>query len=288
MSYLKEVTKRVYRIALALKARDEITRLTNTNSISQLLANALRAALENNATPEEKIWIARLESLRKTLISSSREIQIVDYGAGTSDLNLSDEQMYQGRTLTRTVGAICRSASKSYFWSFLLFKLIREFHPLICLELGTSLGVSGGYQASALKLNQSGILITLEGAESLALLAKENFLILGLDNIKIVTGRFRDTLVKVLNKYKPIDYVFIDGHHDERATLTYFEEIKPFLAEKAVLVFDDIAWSQGMKNAWSTVELDESVGLSLDLGAVGICVRDSRLTKKQNFKIRMI
>ena len=69
---------------------------------------------------------------------------------------------------------IQKKGSKHYFWSLLLFKLIREFKPLNSVELGTCLGISGAYQAAAQKLNKSGRLITLEGAKSLASLAEKN------------------------------------------------------------------------------------------------------------------
>ena len=98
----------------------------------------------------------------------------------------------KGRVITKAIGDACKT-SKSHFWSFLLFKLIREFKPSTCLELGTALGISACYQAAALKLNQAGNLTTLEGADSLALIAKQHFQALGLDNVRVVIGRFQDT-----------------------------------------------------------------------------------------------
>jgi len=53
--------------------------------------------------------------------------------------------MYQGVNMDTTVGKTCKIASKPYFWSLLLFKLIREFKPSNTIELGTCLGISGAY-----------------------------------------------------------------------------------------------------------------------------------------------
>jgi hypothetical protein len=64
--------------------------------------------------------------------------------------------MNRGKVVTRTVGEVSKGASKPYFWSLLLFKLIRKFRPSICLELGTCLGISASFQAAALKLNGIG------------------------------------------------------------------------------------------------------------------------------------
>jgi predicted O-methyltransferase YrrM len=86
--------------------------------------------------------------------------------------------------------------------------------------LGTCLGISTSYLAAALKLNLAGSVVTLEGAETKARLAAQNFRELGLSNVCTIVGRFQDTLDDVL---EPIKFAFIDGHHEESATLAYFE-----------------------------------------------------------------
>ena len=69
-----------------------------------------------------------------------------------------------------------------------------------------------------------------------------------------------------------MDFAFIDGHHDEDATLSYFHQVLSSLSEHSVLVFDDIRWSAGMAGAWRAIVAHEHVELSLDLGKVGLCV----------------
>ena len=122
----------------------------------------------------------------------------MDYGAGLPEAGLGNHKTREGKVIIKTIGDVCRTASKTYMWSFLLLKLIREFRPLVCLELGTCLGISASYQAAALKLNESGRIVSLEGAEPLARLAEGYFLNLGLDNVDVVVGRFEHTLEKVL------------------------------------------------------------------------------------------
>ena len=288
-SLSREAIRRLYRIALAQKARRRISSLyRERNEALKLVANALREAFENTSTPDEEVWIERIESLRKKLNTSSTEITVTDYGAGSPDFELTDEEMYQGRILTRTIGDVCRSASTPYFWSRLLFKLIREFKPSVCLEMGTCLGISTCYQAAALKLNQFGKIVTMEGAASLAELAKQHFQELGLDNVSLLLGRFQDTLGEVLNVQESIDYAFIDGHHDEEATLAYFERLYPFLSKRALLIFDDISWSRGMKRAWKAIERDKRVKISVDLLVVGIGIIDAEIETKQSIKIPIV
>ena len=288
-NYFKQVIKKLYRIYLKIKAYNKISKLLGkSNGSMNLLAGAIKEFLRNQLTKEEKSWIQKIESLRKNLNSSTDLISIVDFGAGTSELNLTNAEMLHGRVLNRVVGEVCRKASKPYFWSLLLFKLIRKFKPTICLELGTCLGISGSFQAAALELNQEGKFISLEGAESLARIAQQNFSSLGLENVKVVIGKFQDTLDVVLNKYYPIDFAFIDGHHDENATLFYFEKIYPFLSNKAVIVFDDIFWSAGMKRAWKKIMSDDRTKISIDMRNMGIGIFDSEVKEKQSFNISLI
>jgi predicted O-methyltransferase YrrM len=185
---------------------------------------------------------------------------------------MSGQEMGGGRVVQRQVGELCRKASKPPAWSLLLFELVRAFRPRNCIELGTCLGISAAYQAAALRLNGAGTLVTLEGAEALAGLSRLHLRELGLDNVTVVAGRFQDKLPGILRHGPPVDYAFIDGHHDEKATLEYYRLFLPALAGCAVLVFDDIAWSDGMRRAWSAIRSADGVGLSVDLGPVGLCV----------------
>lgn len=243
-----------------------------TDESLKSLGHALKETVEGSISPDEKAWIDRIESLREELNSSCAGISIEDFGAGSPDDKFSDREMYEGNIISRTVGEVCRSASKPYLWTVLLLKLIRKFRPSVCLELGTCLGISASFQAAALKLNGTGEIVTLEGAKSLAELAEENFRALGLDNARVVVGRFQDTLNGVLDENRHVDFAFIDGHHDEKATVAYYEQVVPFLSERALIIFDDINWSAGMNRAWRTIIADEKIGFSADLKQIGICI----------------
>ena len=90
----------------------------------------------------------------------------------------------------------------------------------------------------------------------------------GLDNIELRVGRFQDTLPAALAE-GPLGYAFVDGHHDEEATLEYFERLLPH-APEAVLVFDDIRWNDRMERAWRRIAADDRVGLAVDLDEYGV------------------
>ncbi|OAV75618.1 putative O-methyltransferase [Bacteroidales bacterium Barb7] len=233
---------------------------------------AVYETIYNRVSPEEKTWISKIEKIRTNLNADKTPVSIVDFGAGKPDSKRSEEVMAEGITHSATIAETCKIASKPPVWALLLFKLIREFKPQTAIELGTCLGISASYQAVAQRINQQGRLITLEGSGEIAELAKKNFESLRLNNVSVITGRFNDTLPSVLETNHPIDYVFIDGHHDEQATVAYFEYLLPYLSPQSLLVFDDISWSKGMRKAWNKIIRDKNVKLAVDLKMVGICL----------------
>jgi predicted O-methyltransferase YrrM len=249
------------------------------------VAQALSAAWRLSPASEERVWFGKIEALRRMLEGSEEEITLVDYGAGSAHEGRSPDQMRQGMQLRRKVCDICRAAAKPREWAELLFFLVRSLRPSACLELGTSLGISAAYQAAALELNGVGRLVTIEGAEPVADLARKHLRELGLSRAKVEVGRFQDRLDAVLRDLGSVDYAFIDGHHDEAATAAYFEQVLPSLSERAVVVFDDIAWSAGMKRAWRRIGDHERIVATVDLFKIGICVVGGSAGASQRFKI---
>lgn len=226
------------------------------SAVGEAVADAVLERLD----PQEQRWVEELEQLRKRIYESTQEVSI----------SLPNRR---GIDKTAPLGEIAQLRSKRPEWTHLLFLLTRRLRPARVLELGTCVGISAGYLAAGLHLNGSGQLVTLEGATALADLARRHLDELGLsERTEVVTGLFRDTLASTLERFHPIDLAFIDGHHDEQATQEYFEELLSVAARPAVVVFDDIAWSDGMVRAWQVLMEHPSVGQVVDLNRVGICV----------------
>lgn len=238
-------------------------------SAAKGLARALGAS-PSAESPEEKAWTERIESLRRELSSSPRKIRLEDWGAVSPGRR--GESSGEGPvSVERPVGEICRSSASRPRRARLLLRLVRELKPRSCLELGTSLGLSAAYIAAALELNGEGRLTTLEGAAEVAAIARENLSRLGLGGrAAVVVGRFQDRLPEVLRGNSPLDFAFVDGHHDEAPTLAYFEALLPSLAPGACLVFDDVSWSRGMERAWRKIAADRRIGIAVDLFTMGI------------------
>jgi len=273
-------------ISRTLLSSSRIKELSKSNCTPfKLVADALKKCFKNEFTVEDKNSFEKIEIIRKNYKDSHTKLSIIDYGAGSLKSNLTPEAMTKGRALSTTLGEIA-SYSIPFKYASLLYCLIRKFMPISCLELGTCLGISASYIATALKMNTKGKLITLEGSASIANVANNTFEKLNLDNSHTIIGRFQDTLDNVLENNKPIDFAFIDGHHDQIATILYFEKIKNYISSNALIVFDDIDWSDGMRNAWRTIYNDKCVSLSIDLNKFGICFFNiAEQTTKKHFRI---
>ncbi len=224
-------------------------------------------------SPEETACISRIEARRRVTNSSKEVVRYRDYGAGTPEIRLTAAEMTEGKVVNGIVGKICRGASKSPASAALLFSLVRHQKPIRCIEMGTSVGISASYIAAALRMNGRGKLITLEGGAALAEVARRNFAALSLEGVvEVVVGPFHETLLGAFKAASPIDFIFIDGHHDEDATRNYFAMMLPFLAPLSVAVFDDINWSEGMQRAWRSITAAPQCTAGFSLSDFGIAV----------------
>jgi predicted O-methyltransferase YrrM len=215
---------------------------------------------------------AAIENLREELLYSQKIVKCKDPGAGS----------VKGTSAERTVKQLARRSANPPEHAQLLFRLANHFQPSVALELGTSLGISTAYLASA---NSKTKLITIEGCEEIAAMAKENFRKLELNNIEAITGNFDDVLPGLLKEIPHLDLVFFDGNHRKAPTLNYFRQCLEKASETSVFIFDDIYWSAEMTEAWNEIKNHEQVTVTLDLFQLGI-VFFRKEQAKENFIIR--
>lgn len=213
-----------------------------------------------------------IEGLRERLKNNTGTLNFTDYGAGGSTQ----------KNKTVRISDIAKNAAKQPRYSRLLYRLVEYFQPKNILELGTSLGLSSLYMAKA---NESTQVTTLEGSDEVADLAIHNFEQLKATNIKLVKGPFENTLVKVVNESRHLDFVFFDGNHQKRSTLDYFETCLPKKHDKSVFIFDDINWSPEMKEAWTLIKNHHEVFITVDLFMMGLVFFNPDFSK-EHFRIR--
>lgn len=214
-----------------------------------------------------------IENLRRLLLTDQRQLVIEDMGAGS---RVKKENV-------RAIHDIASSSLKPKKFGQLLFRIVDHYAPENIVELGTSLGITTAYLASA---KEASTVVTMEGAKAIAEVAKNNFAKLGLKNIELIEGNFDETLPATVRKIGNIDMAFIDGNHRYEPTLRYFKELLPALHEYSILVFDDIHWSKEMEQAWEEIKQDASVTLSIDLFFIGLVFFRKEQKVKQHFVIR--
>ena len=212
-----------------------------------------------------------IESIRSRMLLSAEKISVNDFGTGGTK---------GGKNLF--IQFIARNYVKPAKYGQLLFRLVNEFHPENILEIGTSLGITTMYLASARSKSR---VITMEGCENTSAVAAANFKAAGIKNIEQVTGEFSKTLPSVLKNIPRLDFVYFDGNHRKDPTLFYFKKCLENRHENSVFVFDDIHWSNEMQEAWKIICDDPSVSLSIDLFSIGIVFFRSGF-QKQNFVLK--
>jgi predicted O-methyltransferase YrrM len=216
-----------------------------------------------------------IEARRRELRRSSQRIAVTDFGAGSQVAGTSGRE--------RRLGDIARHAAKPPRLAQLLFRLVNHFQPATILELGTSLGLTTAYLASANSRNQ---VITFEGCPNTAAVARETFEKLHLRNVQLVVGNLDQTLPTTLTELaKPVDFVFFDGNHRYEPTLRYFEQCLGKAHEDSVFVLDDIHWSAEMEQAWEAIKAHPAVTVTVDLFYVGL-VFFRKKQPRQDFRLR--
>lgn len=213
-----------------------------------------------------------IADLRKKLSKSQETITVTDFGAG-SKIN---------RSKTRKIKDIVQNSAKNQKFGELLYRFSEYYKPRNIVELGTSLGVSTCYLSLG---NPNARIFTFEGCPKTSAIANDNFKKMNIKNISLTVGRFEDKLVSKLEEIKKIDMVFLDGNHQEKATLEYFEKCLKYSHNDTIFIFDDIHWSKGMENAWKAIQNHKKVSLTIDLFFVGIVFIKNELSK-ENFIIQ--
>ena len=198
-----------------------------------------------------------VENMRQQLFLDTRIITVTDLGAGS----------HVNNNRQKKISDIAHNALKPPKLAQLLYRLAADLRPRNIIELGTCLGITTVYLQDAAAEAK---VYTLEGCPETSKIAAETFNNARLDEIDLRTGNFDDTLPEVIDKLDQLDFVFVDGNHQKDATLKYFEWCLPKVHEDTMLIFDDIYWSEGMKQAWAEIKVHPRVTVTVDLFWIGL------------------
>ncbi len=224
-----------------------------------------------------------IDRIRKQLIKDRSTITKTDYGTGGNQVygmetgspgavnpGAADNVIagpHGGVKYPVRVCDIARTSLSSPSKARLLYRLVKYFKPRNIIELGTSFGLTTSYLALAAP---GARIISLEGCPETAALAKVNLASLNIPDVKLVVGEFLATLPDELDRVALVDFLFVDGNHNEEATLAYYRMCKSKAGNNSVFVFDDIHWSNGMEKAWDIIKGDPDTRLTVDLFHAGL------------------
>ena len=228
-----------------------------------------------------RVW-EEIEGVRARMLWSEQVIKFVDYGSGVKQ---SGEQVID----ERKVKNIAKGSLAKAKYAQMLFRLVnwlghqlREGEKgLTIVELGTSLGVTTAYLAG---VDTRDKVYTYEGCEAVANIAKENWKVLGMNNICCLVGPIIADQLK--GDLKQVDVAFVDANHTYEASMVYFDVLAQKVHEKSVVVMDDIHHSEEMERAWKDICADERVTSTIDLYQMGLVFFDKHYWKR-NYKMRL-
>lgn len=241
--------------------------------LTQVINSILKVKNKSYAISDQHIFKS-IENYRKELTLNTKTISYEIFNSNAKS----------------QVHEIYRLAASSPIWGELLYFLVRDNQSKKILEIGTNVGISGTYILHAMKQNFEHFkFITMEGLVQLCDLSNEKFKsITSEHNFDVISGLYEDTFPVIIENERDFDLLFIDGNHQKEPTIMYFNELKKSMSSKAIFVFDDINYSEEMKEAWNYIKTDEKVNFSIDLYKWGILIIDeSEKIKNKAFGIHL-
>ncbi|TBN02388.1 class I SAM-dependent methyltransferase [Hyunsoonleella flava] len=271
------IAKKVAKHKLILKNRlhqkTTVTKMAKVeNATLQLFLDAFTRVKSKDFSADDISAFKRCETYRQSLLKDKSEINYEVFGLNE----------------TAIVSEICKKAASKAKWCQLLYGIAKTIDNPSILEIGTNLGISGTYLLEAIK-GKNGYFITMEGLPELCKIAGDQFkTIVNSNSFEVIQGLYEDTFKKVLQKTQYFNLLFIDGNHKKAPTLQYFNDLKSKMTSPAILIFDDIYWSEDMKDAWDDIKNDTDVNFTIDLYEQGVVILDkNESTKNQHFSLHL-
>ena len=244
------------------------------------------------------IW-GEIERCREKMLRDERELEFVDYGSAIKSRSLENGSEAAYSLEFRDVRRVCDIARRSLAkrkYAQMLSRLVNwlgsplltspsrggigdetleDRKGLTIVELGTSLGVTTAYMAAMDSRNR---VVTFEGCEAVANIAKENWKALNINNIECRVGEI--DAEQLTRDIEHLDVAFIDANHTYVSTCKYFDVLAGKVREKSVIVVDDIHYSEEMEKAWKAICADERVTSTIDLYQMGLVFFDKHYWKR--------
>ena len=228
----------------------------------------LRFLLGGRLGRQDRQAVERVEAIRSKFRDREQVKRLLDAPLELDGKLLPvDPSTFESQQLMS--GWTARLSSVLQYWGTCLYLLASTRRAKTILELGSCIGISGSYLASAPSCDK---FITVEQSPVLASLANMNIRQVA-RSVQVWNAWFDDALDKILPALDgTLEMVYIDGHHEKAPTLHFMDRLIPYLGEGSLLVFDDIRWNRGMVEAWQIIARRPELSFAVDLGRLGVCI----------------
>ena len=248
-----------------LRALDRMLR----HGLPARLDPPLRSLLSGRVPAEADAIAARIER-RRADIAASPDKYAFEYGGSSLGTTRWPERTEDAAGFSSR--RLATSTSVQRRWGVFLHLCAEAYGARAILELGACVGISGAYLAS---IRSRPRFISVEGSSALAPVA-EATLAAVTDRAAIVRAPFEsgvlDALARFAEETLTVDVAYVDGHHDEAATLHYVRTIVPHLSAEGLVILDDISLYEEMWRAWQTLASMPGVAAAVNVGRFGLLV----------------
>ena len=265
---LKTLLRCLYHVVVQVPAQHAIQRMVADGLPAELVPAFRYLAHPNVATGDKRI-LEPIKSFRAALRNRSDP----PLGAVTTPPPQPGDTRHvdpppPGPLTPVSWEKLANNTCVSHYWGVFLFLCAKHKRAQTVLELGSGVGISACYLTAG---NPNAQLITVEGSPGRAAIAAANLRAMN-PRPRVVNAMFDSVLDEWLPRLSgTLDIVHIDGQHERVSTLHYFERIKPHLSSGALVIFDDIHWSDDMSRAWDELARSRDVSFAVNTGRYGIC-----------------
>jgi len=215
---------------------------------------------------EDKPEFQSIEQIRRNLLQNSTLVNVNDLGASSPHFN----------SMSRPLSKITATSVSPASYARLYHRIINYIDAKQIIELGTSLGITTLYLAQKENVKVT----TFEGNEAMINIALTHIEYFNHKNIDIIEGNIDTELSNFLLSPSKIHFALMDANHRYEPTLRYFNLLSRRMADKGVIVMDDIYYSEEMKRAWKEICNHQLVYGSVDLFRCGILFFDPALNRQ--------
>lgn len=266
-SRLKYVRSRIRQQARVRKGEQALARF-----IDQGLPDSLRAGfsriISGKMPTDAEATFSKIEGIRDKIAARGGEEIPIFYSPKPSDSSENESHTIKpGELKSFTCEHLARNTSVPADVGQMMHLIGKETKAKTFLELGSCVGIGASYLASIPSCQR---IVSIEGSTELSKIAsistKQVF-----DRAEMLNSLFEEALDDTLPSFaQDLDFAWIDGHHEQTATLHYFDRIRPHLRKGAVVAFDDIYWSTDMLEAWNKLSGFEGFSHTINVGICGI------------------